>query len=439
MNKLSAISAGISIIIGEISPTYFSLELRPPLEFSLGFVAIEVSLWRYSEVLPEVFPVFDHTETIVGEISPTYASFQTSLWKCVSPVSSLTGSLPSRSLFGAVANDYRKSLQHPIVQKLLLGRSLPHTLTFQTSLEMRPPREFSLGFVAIEVSFKRCSNSPVFDRTETIVGEISPTYASFPDVSLEMRPPREFSLGFVAIRVSLWRCSELLPGVSPVLDRTKTILEEISPTHASLSDVSLKMRPPREFSLEFVAIEVFLWRCSELLPEVSAVFNCTEAIVVEISPTYASLPEVSLETRPLREFSLGFAAIEVSLWRCSELLREASPVLDCTETIVGEIPPTHASLPEVSLEMRPPREFSLEFVAIEVSLWRCSELLLEVSPVFDHTEAILGKISPTYASLPDVSLEMRPPRKFSLGFVAIEVFLWCCSELLPEISSVFDV
>ena len=113
--------------------------------------------------------------------------------------------------------------------------------------------------------------------------------------------------------------------------------------------------------------------------------------------------------RPSSEFSLGFVAFEVSLWRCTKLLLEVSPVFDRAEAILGEISPTYASLPEVSLEMRPPREFSLGFVAIEASLWRCSKLLPEVSPVFDRAEAILGKISPTYASFPEVSLEMRPP------------------------------
>ena len=120
-----------------------------------------------------------------------------------------------------------------------------------------------------------------------------------------MRPPREFSLRCGTIEASLWRCSELLPKVSPVFARTEAILGEISPTYASLLEVSLEMRPPREFSLEFSAIEVSLWRCGKLLPEVSSVYNRTEAILREIPPTYASLPEVSPEMRPPREFSLG--------------------------------------------------------------------------------------------------------------------------------------
>ena len=69
MYKRSTISADISIIVGEVSPTYFSLELRPPLEFSLGFVAIEVSLWSCTELLPKVSPVFVRTEAILGDLS----------------------------------------------------------------------------------------------------------------------------------------------------------------------------------------------------------------------------------------------------------------------------------------------------------------------------------------------------------------------------------
>ena len=70
MNKCSTISPGLSIFVGEVSPAYFSLKMRPPREFSPGFGSIEVSLWRCSELLPEVSPVFNHTEAILGEISP---------------------------------------------------------------------------------------------------------------------------------------------------------------------------------------------------------------------------------------------------------------------------------------------------------------------------------------------------------------------------------
>ena len=174
---------------------------------------------------------------------------------------------------------------------------------------------------------------PLFDRTDTILGKISPTCASFPEVSLEMRPPREFSLGFGTIKASFWRYTKLLPEASPAFDRTEAILGEIVFTYASLPEVSLEMRPPREFCLGFGTIKVYFWRCSDLLPEVSPVFDRTEAFHGEIFPTYASLPEVSLEIRP--------------------------PV----SSLSGSVPPRHrfgavvttyASPPKISLEMRPP-------------------------------------------------------------------------------------
>ena len=67
MYKRSTISAGVSVIVREVSLLYaslseLSLEMRPPLELSLGFVVIEVSR------------VFVCAEAIVGEVSPTYAS-----------------------------------------------------------------------------------------------------------------------------------------------------------------------------------------------------------------------------------------------------------------------------------------------------------------------------------------------------------------------------
>ena len=130
---------------------------------------------------------------------------------------------------------------------------------------------------------------------------------------MEMRSPLEFSLGIVVIAVSLWRCTELLPKVSPVFVRAEAIAGEVSPTYASLPEVSLRIRPPLEFSLGFVAIEVPFWRCIKLLPEISPLFVRAKVIVGEVSPTYASLPEISLKMRCLLEFPLGFVAIEVSL------------------------------------------------------------------------------------------------------------------------------
>ena len=141
-----------------------------------------------------------------------------------------------------------------------------------------------------------------------------------------MRPPREFSLGFGAIKASFWRCSDLLPEVPPVFDRTEATLEQIFSIYARILEVYLEMRPTREFSLEFSALQALFWRCSDLLSDVSPIFDRTEAVLGDTFPSYASLPEVSLEMHPPREFSLGLGAIKACFWCCSGLLREASPV-----------------------------------------------------------------------------------------------------------------
>ena len=54
-------------------------------------------------------------------------------------------------------------------------------------------------------------------------------------------------------------------------------------------------------------------------------------------------------------------------------------------------------------------EFSLGFVAIKVSVWRCINLLPEIYPVL-FARAIVGKVSTPYAT----------PHEFSLGFVIVE-------------------
>ena len=111
--------------------------------------------------------------------------------------------------------------------------------------------------------------------------------------------------------------------------------------------------------------------------------------VGEVSSVY-----FSLNLRPLREFSLGFGTIKASFWRCTKLQPEVFPVCLRTEAILGEIFSTSTNLPELSLEARPPREFSLGFGTIKASFWRCSGLLPGVSPVFDRTETTLGEIFP---------------------------------------------
>ena len=109
MNERSTISAGISISVGEVSPVYFSLNLRPPRELALGFGAIKASSWRCSGLLPGVSPIFDRTETILEEIfSPLARLPELSLGALPSRELAL-GSVPSRHLLGAVAVYHRGS------------------------------------------------------------------------------------------------------------------------------------------------------------------------------------------------------------------------------------------------------------------------------------------------------------------------------------------
>ena len=103
MNERSTISAGISVFVGEVSSVYFSLNLRPPREFSLGFGNMKASFWRCTKLLPEFFPVCVRTKAFLREIFSTSASLS------------------------------------------------------EFSLEARPPREFSLGFGTIKASICRCS------------------------------------------------------------------------------------------------------------------------------------------------------------------------------------------------------------------------------------------------------------------------------------------
>ena len=88
--------------------------------------------------------------------------------------------------------------------------------------------------------------SPVFGRTENYSGEIFSPLARLPELSLGALPPREHALGFDTIKASSWRCSGLLPGVSPVFDRTETILGEIFSPLARLPELSLGALPPPE-------------------------------------------------------------------------------------------------------------------------------------------------------------------------------------------------
>ncbi|CAN0215571.1 unnamed protein product, partial [Ascophyllum nodosum] len=59
-------------------------------------------------------------------------------------------------------------------------------------------------------------------------------------------PPREHALGFGTIKASSWRCSGLLPGVSPVFDRTENYSGgNLFPTRQAPRAVSGSASPPR--------------------------------------------------------------------------------------------------------------------------------------------------------------------------------------------------
>ena len=171
------------------------------------------------------------------------------------------------------------------------------------SLNLRPPCEFSLGFGTIKASFLALYQaatggfSSMRSYSSYSWGNIFHISASLPEMSLEARHPREFSLGFGNIKASTWRCSGLPPGSSPAFDRTEywgNCFHIRQPSRA----VSGSAIPPREFSLGFGSIKASSWRCSGLLPGVSPVFDRTETVLGEIFTTFASLPELSLEAPP---------------------------------------------------------------------------------------------------------------------------------------------
>ena len=251
-------------------------------------------------------------------------------------------------------------------------------------------------------------------------------------VSGSASPSRARALEFGTIAASSWRCSGLLPGVSPVFDRTETTtLGEIVSPLARPPELSLGALPPREHALEFGTITASSWRCSGLLPRVSPVFDRTETILGEIVSPLARLPGLSLGALPPREHALEFGTIAASSWRCSGLIPGVSPVFDRTQTILGELVSPLAYLPERSLGALPPREHDLEFGTITASSWRCSGLLPGVSPVFDRTQTILGEIGSPLARPSELSLGALPPREHALEFGTITASSWRCSGLLP--------
>ena len=172
-------------------------------------------------------------------------------------------------------------------------------------------------------------------------------------------PPREFSLGFGNIKASFWCCSGLLPEVSPIFDRTEAILGEIFSTSASLPEFSLEVRSASEFSLGFDTLKASFWRCSGLLPpEDYLVFNRKEATLGKIFSTSASLPELSLEARPPRECSLGFGTIEASFSAVAVYYRRSLQYSIVQKLLLGKYFP-HPPAFQISLWKRVPPVSSL--------------------------------------------------------------------------------
>ena len=132
-------------------------------------------------------------------------------------------------LLGAVAVYYRGSPQYSIVQKTVLRKTFSKLVRLpELSLGALPPRELAFGFGTIKASSWRCSDllpevSSVFDRTETILGEIFSPLARLPELSLGALPLREHALGFDTIKTSFWRSTNLPPEVSSVFDRTERV------------------------------------------------------------------------------------------------------------------------------------------------------------------------------------------------------------------------
>ena len=118
-----------------------SLGRLPPRELALGFGTITASSWHCSGLLPGVSPVFDRAETILRAILSPLARSQSCLWERFPPESTLSGSVPSRHLFRAVAVYYGGFPQYSIVQETILGKSFPHSPGSQSCLwERSPPR-----------------------------------------------------------------------------------------------------------------------------------------------------------------------------------------------------------------------------------------------------------------------------------------------------------
>ena len=294
---------------------------------------------------------------LLGKSFPPSPAFQSSLWKCVPPVSFLSGSIPSEHIFGTVAIYYRRSLQYSIVQKLLLGKSFPPSPAFQSSLWMRVPPVRSLS-----------GSVP----SKHLFGAVAVYYRG----SLQYSIVQKLFLGELFQHLSAFQSSALWKRVPPVSSLSGSV-----PTRHLFGAVVIYYQ--RSFQYSIVqklllgsyfpltpAFQRSLWKC--VLP--------VSSLSSSVPPrhrfgTVANYYRWSLQYLIVQKLFLGTyfphtPAFQRSLWKCA-----------------------------------PPVKFFLGFGTIKASFWRCTKLLPEVSPVFDRTDAILGKTFPTYASLPEVSPE----------------------------------
>ena len=155
--------------------------------------------------------------------------------------------------------------------------------------------------------------------------------------SLNPRTLRELSLGFGTIEASSWRCSGQLPGVSPVFDRTETILGEIFfPTRPASKAVSGSASPPRARSRVRYHHGIFLTLQRSNIGGLPSIRSYRKLFWWKSFP-HSPGSQSSLGALPPREHALGFGTITASSWRCSGLLPGVSPVFDRTETILGKI------------------------------------------------------------------------------------------------------
>ena len=233
MNERSTISAGISFFCWrDLSRVLLSESSVPPVRFLSGsvpsrhlFGAVPIYCRRFLQyaIVQELF---------LGKYFPHPPAFQSSLWKRVPPVSSLSGSVTSRHLFSAVAVYYRESRQYSIVQKLLLGKYFLHSPALQSFLWKRvPPVSFFSGsvpsrhlFGAVAIYYYR--RSLQYSTVQKIfLGKSFPHPPAFQSFLWKRVHPVNFLLGSVPSRHLFG--AVLLPRVSPAFDRTETILVEI--------------------------------------------------------------------------------------------------------------------------------------------------------------------------------------------------------------------